>query len=67
MNKNITEYPNLKQIEQMVWRQLQETFSTVTKKLSEDMDQQIAEEHDKKGNSTKVWRTSVWTSESTAW
>lgn len=33
MNKDITEYPNLKQIEQMVWRQLQETFSTVIKKL----------------------------------
>lgn len=48
MNKNITEYPNLKQIEQMVWRQLQETFSTVIKKLLEDIDRQIAEERDKK-------------------
>jgi hypothetical protein len=32
----------------MVWRQLQETFSTVIKKLLEDIDRQIAEERDKK-------------------
>ena len=48
MQKNTTEFPNLKQIEQLVWRQLQETFSRVMKTLLEDMDQQIAEERDKK-------------------
>ena len=44
MEKNITKYPNLKEIEQMVWRQLQDTFSSVMKNILEDMDQQIAEE-----------------------
>ena len=48
MEKNITKYPNLKEIEQMVWRQLQDTFSSVMKNILEDMDQQIAEERDKK-------------------
>ncbi|NLI68913.1 MAG: ISLre2 family transposase, partial [Bacilli bacterium] len=48
MQKNNTVYPNLKQIEQLVWRQLQETFSKVMKTLLEDMDKQIAEERDKK-------------------
>ncbi|WML28953.1 ISLre2 family transposase [Neobacillus sp. OS1-32] len=48
MQKNSTIYPNLKQIEQLVWRQLQETFSGVMKTLLEDMDQQIAEERNKK-------------------
>ncbi|WP_281176896.1 hypothetical protein [Amphibacillus sediminis] len=44
MQKNTTKYPNLKQIEHFVWRQLQETFSVVMKKLLEDLDQQIAQE-----------------------
>ncbi|HHU61181.1 MAG TPA: ISLre2 family transposase [Natronincola sp.] len=48
MEKNIIEYPNLKEIEQLLWRQLQETFSTVMKKLLEEIDKQIAEERDKK-------------------
>ncbi|MEJ9151460.1 ISLre2 family transposase [Bacillus smithii] len=48
MQKNNTVYPNLKQIEQLVWRQLQETFSKVMKTLLEDMDKQIAEERNKK-------------------
>ncbi len=48
MQKNNTVYPNLKQIEQLVWRQLQETFSEVMKTLLEDMDKQIAEERNKK-------------------
>jgi hypothetical protein len=48
MKKNTTEYPNLKQIEQLVWRQLQETFSGVMKTLLEDLDEQIAKERDKK-------------------
>jgi hypothetical protein len=48
MQKNNTVYPNLKEIEQMVWRQLQDTFSSVMKNILEDMDQQIAEERDKK-------------------
>jgi hypothetical protein len=37
-----------KRNEQMVWRQLQDTFSSVMKNILEDMDQQIAEERDKK-------------------
>ena len=48
MQKNNTVYPNLKQIEQLVWRQLQETFSKVMKTLLEDLDKQIAEERNKK-------------------
>src|SRR5579875_57977 len=48
MQKNNIEYPNLKQIEQLVWRKLQETFSEVMKTLLEDMDKQIAEERNKK-------------------
>ena len=47
MEKNNTVYPNLKQIEQLVWRQLQETFSEVMKTLLEDMDKQMAEERNK--------------------
>ena len=47
MQKNNTVYPNLKQIEQLVWRQLQETFSEVMKTLLEDMDKQMAEERNK--------------------
>jgi hypothetical protein len=39
---------NLKQLEQLVWRQTQETFGQVMKKLLEDMDQQISDERDKK-------------------
>ena len=48
MEKNITKYPNLKEIEQMVWRQLQDTYSIVMQKILEEMDQEIAEERDKK-------------------
>nr|MBO2481110.1 hypothetical protein [Bacillaceae bacterium] len=48
MNKDITEFPNLKQIEQILWNKLQEIFSKALKSLLEDMDQQIAEERDKK-------------------
>lgn len=48
MKKNNTVYPNLKQIEQLVWRQLQETFTGVMKTLLEDMDKQIAEGRNKK-------------------
>ncbi len=48
MIKSNTDFLNLKQIEQLVWRQLQETFSVVMKTLLEDMDKQIAEERDKK-------------------
>lgn len=47
MQKNTTQFLNLKQIEQLVWRQLQETFSEVMKTLLEDMDKQIAEDRDK--------------------
>lgn len=47
MQKNIIKFPNLKQVEQLVWRQLQETFSGVMKTLLEDMDKQIAEDRDK--------------------
>jgi len=46
--KNInTKYPTLKEIEQLVWRNLQETFSTVMKLLLEDFDQQIIDKRDK--------------------
>ncbi|RKO63456.1 UPF0236 family protein [Caldibacillus debilis] len=48
MNKDITEFPNLKQIEQILWSKLQEIFSKALKSLLEDMDQQIVEERDKK-------------------
>jgi hypothetical protein len=39
---------DLKQLEQLVWRQTQETFAQVMKHLLGEMDQQIAEERDKK-------------------
>ena len=48
MHKYTTDYPNLKQIEQLVWRQLQKTFSVAMKSILEDMDKQIAEERNKK-------------------
>lgn len=48
MIKDTTNYPNLKQIEQSVWRILQQTFSRVLKLLLEDMDKHIAENRDKK-------------------
>lgn len=35
MNKNTTKYPSLKEIEQLVWRQLQETYSMVMEQLLE--------------------------------
>ncbi|MDQ0220751.1 ISLre2 family transposase [Peribacillus cavernae] len=46
MQKNTTDYLNLKQIEQLVWRKLQETFSTVMATFLGDIDKQIAEERD---------------------
>jgi hypothetical protein len=48
MQQNSTDWPNLKQLEQLLWRQLQETFSVVMKRLLEEIDQQIAEARDKK-------------------
>lgn len=48
MQKNTTDYPNLKQIEQSVWRTLQETFSTVMTTILSDLDEQIASDRDKK-------------------
>ncbi|PLR89835.1 transposase, partial [Bacillus canaveralius] len=48
MQKNTTDYPNLKQIEQLVWRKLQETFSTVMTSVLTEMDEQIAKERDVK-------------------
>ncbi|XJZ27521.1 UPF0236 family transposase-like protein [Bacillota bacterium Lsc_1132] len=48
MKKNSTDYPNLKQIEQLLWRKLQETYSNVMKTLLEEIDDQIAVERDKK-------------------
>jgi len=48
MQKNNTGYPNLKELEQLFWRQLQKTLSKVMKSLLEDMDQEIAEKRDKK-------------------
>ncbi|MBP3040007.1 ISLre2 family transposase [Bacillaceae bacterium Marseille-Q3522] len=47
MKKNNIDFPNLKQIEQLVWRELQETFSNVMKTMLEEIDEQIAEERDK--------------------
>jgi hypothetical protein len=49
MQKNTTDYPNFKQIEQSVWRTLQETFSTVMTTLLSDLDEQIASDRDKNG------------------
>ena len=48
MEKNITKYPNLKEIEQTVWRQLQDTYSLVMQKILQELDQEIAQERDKK-------------------
>lgn len=48
MQKNTTVYPNLKQLEQLVWRKLQDTFSTVMTSILEDIDKQIANERDVK-------------------
>ncbi|MEN0658288.1 UPF0236 family protein [Caldifermentibacillus hisashii] len=48
MEKNSIKYPNLKEIEQMVWRQLQETFRIVMEKVLEEIDNQISTERDKK-------------------
>jgi hypothetical protein len=47
MKENSTNYPTLKEMEQIVWRELQETFSSVMGSLLEDLDKQIAEERDK--------------------
>ncbi|MBY0053098.1 ISLre2 family transposase [Brevibacillus agri] len=48
MKENTTSYPNLKELEQMVWRNLQETYSTVMVALLTDLDEQIAKERDVK-------------------
>jgi len=48
MNKNNTQYPSLKELEQMLWRNLQETFSTVMTAILKGYDQQIAQERDSK-------------------
>lgn len=48
MNKNNTQFPSLKELEQMLWRKLQETFSNVMTAILEEYDQQIAQERDKK-------------------
>lgn len=48
MQQNTTAWPNLKQLEQLLWRKLQETFSAVMQRLLEEMDQQIAEARDKR-------------------
>ncbi|HHY22530.1 MAG TPA: ISLre2 family transposase, partial [Bacilli bacterium] len=47
MNKNNTQFPSLKELEQMLWRKLQETFSNVMTAILEEYDQQIAQERDK--------------------
>ncbi|WP_186304251.1 UPF0236 family transposase-like protein, partial [Staphylococcus epidermidis] len=47
MENLITAIPSLKEIEQTVWRDLQETYSAVMKGFLEDLDQQIAEARDK--------------------
>lgn len=48
MKDNNTNHLNLKQIEQLVWGNLQETFSEVMKKILEEMDKEIAVKRDKK-------------------
>lgn len=48
MKNNNTALPSLKEIEQLVWRNLQETYSDVMKGILEEMDQQIAEQRDKR-------------------
>ncbi|MFS0647585.1 ISLre2 family transposase [Siminovitchia sp. 179-K 8D1 HS] len=47
MENHITAYPSFKEIEQLVWRNLQEVYSIVMKEILEEIDQQIAEERDK--------------------
>ncbi|MCF6093797.1 UPF0236 family protein, partial [Microaerobacter geothermalis] len=57
MKKNTTDYPTLKEIEQLVWRKLQENFSDVMRSILEDLDQQIAHERDKQRFYLKDKRT----------
>lgn len=47
MENHITAIPSLKEIEQSLWRNLQEAYSAVMKGILEDLDQQIAEARDK--------------------
>ncbi|TES53831.1 ISLre2 family transposase, partial [Halalkalibacterium halodurans] len=47
MQKNNTEYPTLKELEQLVWRKLQETFSSVMTSMLEAYDEEIVKQRDK--------------------
>lgn len=47
MQKNNTEYPTLKELEQLVWRKLQETFSSVMTCILEEYDEEIVQQRDK--------------------
>lgn len=47
MENHNTAIPSLKEVEQLVWRNLQETYSIVMRDILETFDQQIAEARDK--------------------
>lgn len=47
MKNDNTIYPTLKELEQLMWKTLQETFSVVMTSVLEEYDQQIANERDK--------------------
>ncbi|WP_152563024.1 hypothetical protein [Alkalihalobacillus alcalophilus] len=49
MQKNTTEYPTLKELEQLVWRKLQETFSSVMTSVLEAYDE-LLNEHSANGS-----------------
>lgn len=48
LKKDTIDFPNLKAIEQMLWRSVQQVFSEAFAKILEEIDQQIAENRDKK-------------------
>jgi hypothetical protein len=50
MQKNNTEYPTLKELEQLVWRKLQETFSSVMTSVLEAYDEEIVQQRDKQNS-----------------
>ena len=48
MQNNTTKLPNLKEIEQMLWRELQETYAKALEDILINIDNQLAESRDKK-------------------
>ncbi|WP_335870817.1 UPF0236 family transposase-like protein [Bacillus sp. 2205SS5-2] len=48
MKKDNINHPNLKELEQVVWRELQKTYSQIMTSLLSDIDDTIAKERDTK-------------------